>query len=240
MQTKACVSIVGTGPGDPDLLTIKAVNTIRKAGVVACEQGIDGRIIEFFATHNLQYMPVGDCVAELVLEQAKTVGHIAFLVTGDSSVSGVAFEIMRKAACMGVHVHVIPGIPNEIALPTAAGIPLTKRRSNESFCVMNGSELENCTETALSALRSSATIVIRSANDLATVFQTIRSERGEHEPCALIDQTSEPNVIGTVGELSTLSTNRSARPGAFVIVGKVVLAKMFIGSEYYESHYIHR
>jgi uroporphyrin-III C-methyltransferase len=240
MQTKAYVSIVGTGPGDPDLLTVKAVKTVGSASMLAYEKTIDPRIIDFFSPHNLPQMRVDHSDIELIVERARQFGHVAFLVSGDSCVSGDAFALQNLAGSMGVGVHVVPGVPKEIAMATKAGIPLTKRGSNESFCVMNAAEFENISRTALAALQSTATIIIRNVLDLASIVERIRTERPEAEPCAFIHRASDSKIIGTLADVHRPSYTLPPDTQSVLIVGKVVAARIYVEEDYYETDYIHK
>lgn len=228
--------LVGAGPGDPELITIKAIRTLEKADVIL----YDALANESF----LAYAPSG-CLTQfvgkrygchalsqeeinlLIVEYAQNHRHIVRLKGGDPFVFGRAQEEIDAARQAGIQVEVVPGISSSLAVPASQMIPLTCRGINESFWVTTGTtrsgELSKDIELAA---QSSATVVILMAMSKLEAIMDIFSKYGKiNTPVAIIQNgtTSEEKiVIGTVKDIAFKSTYAQLTNPAIIVVGEVV------------------
>ena len=130
------VSFVGSGPGDPELLTLKAVDRLKKAEAILFDDLSAGPILEH-AGPNADLIGVGkragrpspkqDHVSRLLVDHAKAGMKVVRLKSGDSGIFGRLEEEITELKKAGIPYEIIPGVPSAIAAAAAAGIPLTRR-----------------------------------------------------------------------------------------------------------------
>lgn len=130
------VSFVSSGPGDPELLTVKAVNRLQKADAILFDDLSSGPILEH-AGPDADLVGVGkragrpspkqDHVSQLLVDYAKTGAHVVRLKSGDSGIFGRLEEEITALKAEGIGYEIIPGVTSACAAAAAAGIPLTRR-----------------------------------------------------------------------------------------------------------------
>ncbi len=230
------VTLVGAGPGDPELLTVKGINAIKVADVVLYDALVSTEILDLIPS-GVPALSVGkragshaftqEEINELIVEFAYLYGHVVRLKGGDSFVFGRGAEEIDYAASHGVQTSVIPGISSAIAVPASANIPVTARGVSESFWVITGTTKsgEMSADVSLAA-QSTATVVIlmglKKINEIMKLFQA--HGKGE-TPVAVIQNGTLPNqrnVFGTVATISGLTNEEQLGPPAIIVVGEVV------------------
>ncbi len=230
------LSLVGAGPGDPELITLKAVKTISAANVILYDALANEALLNFaapgaikrfvgkrYGCHALSQQEIN----MLIIEYAQSHGHVVRLKGGDPFVFGRAQEEIETARNAGIAVQVIPGISSAIAVPASQMIPLTCRGINESFWVTTGTtqsgEISNDIKLAA---QSSATVVILMAMSKLEAIMDIFSANGKADtPVAIIQDGTTPNekmVIGKVKDISFKSQYAGLANPAIIIVGEVV------------------
>ena len=128
------ISLVGAGPGDPDLITVKAVKTLQKAAVILYDALANKELLAYcnlnsqqlfvgkrFGCHALSQQEIND----LMVEKALSHGHVVRLKGGDPFVFGRAQEEMDAATAAGIPFDIVPGISSALAVPASQLIPLT-------------------------------------------------------------------------------------------------------------------
>ncbi|WP_170375992.1 MULTISPECIES: uroporphyrinogen-III C-methyltransferase [Ruegeria] len=130
------VSFIGSGPGDPELLTLKAVDRMQKADAVLFDDLSSGPILSH-AHDDADLVGVGkragrpspkqDHVSRLLVDYAKTGARVVRLKSGDGGLFGRLEEELVALRAAGIEYEIIPGIPSAVAAAAAAGIPLTRR-----------------------------------------------------------------------------------------------------------------
>lgn len=227
--------LVGAGPGDPELLTIKGLKAIEKAEVILYDALVSEQILAYAAGHCKKifvgkragmHSMAQHGINSLIGKYAKD--HLVIrLKGGDPFVFGRGFEELTAAMAEGIAVEVIPGITSAISGPASVGIPLTTRGMSRSFWVVTATSADGqLTHDLKFAAQSSATIVIlMGTKKLATIAGLIRSTRGADEPMAVVQNATCPNeklITGTAGEiLSKFHASGTEGPG-IIVVGKVV------------------
>src|SRR5882672_4800841 len=141
-QTKPSLFLVGAGPGDPDLITMKGLRAIRSANIILYDALVSPELLKE-APHGCKLVYVGKRrtskefsqgeINRLLVFYAERYNQVVRLKGGDPFVFGRGHEEMEYAIKHGVEVEVIPGISSSYAAPSCAGIPLTTRGVNESF-----------------------------------------------------------------------------------------------------------
>jgi len=130
------VSFVSSGPGDPEILTVKAVNRLQKAQAILFDDLSSGPILEH-AGPEADLVGVGkragrpspkqDHVSQLLVDYAKSGAHVVRLKSGDSGIFGRLEEEISALKAAGIEYEIIPGVTSACAAAAAAGIPLTRR-----------------------------------------------------------------------------------------------------------------
>jgi uroporphyrin-III C-methyltransferase len=233
---KPHLSLVGAGPGDPELITLKAIKAIGKADVILYDALANDVLLDYasskaiirfagkrFGCHALSQQEIND----LIIEYAFSHGRVVRLKGGDPFVFGRAWEEIEAARRAGIEVEVIPGISSAIAVPASQMIPLTCRGINESFWVTTGTTRSGDISPDISlAARSSATVVILMAMSRLEAIMDIFTQNGKGEtPVAIIqDGTTEKEkmVIGKVKDIVFKSQYADISNPAVIVVGEVV------------------
>lgn len=238
------LSIVGAGPGDPELITIKGLKAIQKADVILYD-ALASTILLEHALPSCKLVYVGkrkgkkefsqDEINQLIVFYATRYGSVVRLKGGDPNVFGRGHEEMEYAARRGVSIQVIPGISSSIAAPSAAGIPLTKRGVNESFWVVTGTlssgELSN--DIHLAAQSSATVIVLMGMSHLSSITSIFQDARSPFEPIAIIQHATLPEqkvVTGTVLDIHQQVLEKGISSPAVIVIGKVVNERLSMES----------
>ena len=230
------VILAGAGPGDPDLLTIKAMRAIADAEVILFD-ALVGEGILGYASPQCLLIDVGkrkdqhrysqDEINRMILFYAKRFNKVLRLKGGDPFVFGRGSEELDYLGRNGIQAMVIPGISSAVAGPAAAGIPVTQRGVSESFWVIAGTTASGKLSRDLElAAKSSATVVVLMGlgklSEIASMFCTHRSV---DEPVAIVLDATLPHQHIITGTLASIEKNfgeiTSASPG-IIVIGKVV------------------
>lgn len=240
-QTKAMnfypkITLVGAGPGDADLISLKGLKALSTADVVLYDALVNEALLEY-APKAVRCIFVGKrakCHAhsqqeinEMLVSYARSYGHVVRLKGGDPFVFGRGGEELEYAAEHGIHVDVVPGISSSIALAGLQGIPLTHRGISESFWVITGATTAGVISKDIhAAAKTDATVVVlMGLNKLAEIAEVyIREGRGGL-PVAVIQNGSLPDEKIALGTMDTIVANAQDQQigaPAVIVIGKVV------------------
>src|SRR5687767_14076130 len=204
--------IVGAGPGDPDLITVKGLKAIQNADVILYDALASPELLKH-APEGCKKIYVGkrknrkefpqEEINQLIVFYAIRFGCVVRLKGGDPHVFGRGHEEMEYAVRRGIPAEVISGVSSALAAPAAAGIPLTKRGVNESFWVITGtlSSGEMSNDISIAAKSSATIIVLMGVSHLQKIASLFTETRSANEPIAVIQQatmTEQKVVVGTV------------------------------------------
>lgn len=230
------LTIVGAGPGDPDLITLKGIKALKQADVILYDALVSPELLHY-ASPLCKLVDVGkrrdnhtfsqDEINQLIVFYASRYDCVVRLKGGDPYVFGRGHEELEYAHRRGIEVEVIPGISSAIAAPSSVGIPLTKRGVNESFWVITGTCSSGKISTDIQlASRSSATVIIlMGMNNLHGILTTFCETRGGLEPAAIVQNATLSNqkfIHGTVSSLEQLAIDQKIESPAVIIIGQVV------------------
>ncbi len=230
------LTLVGAGPGDPELITVKAINTLRLADVVLYDALVSTEILKLIP-NGVPAFSVGkragehsykqEEINELIVDFAHRYGHVVRLKGGDPFVFGRGSEEIEYAQAHGVLTATVPGISSVVAVPASAGIPITARGVSESFWVVTGTTKTGAISTDIAlAARSTATVVIlMGLHKLEEITRIYMGQGKEHTPIAIIQNGSLPDQKSVVATISTIvEAAKAASIGspAIIVVGEVV------------------
>ena len=230
------VTLVGAGPGDPDLLTLKAVKALAKANVVLYDALANDEILAYAPQEAIKIF-VGkrignhaytqEQINQLIVDNALTYGHVVRLKGGDPFIFGRGSEEIEYAESFGIPTFVIPGISSAIAVPASLGISLTKRGTSESFWVITGTTSDrNLSNDVALASQSSATVVIlMGMSKLSQIVSLFQKESKGETPIAIIQNGTTPDEkigIGTINTIEEIVAQNKLSSPAIIVIGEVV------------------
>ncbi len=233
------VYLVGSGPGDPELLTIKAKRLIENAEVVLYDQ-LPGKAILGMLPEDAEKIDVGKYagnhklsqwqINELLVKRAKDGKIVVRLKGGDPYLFGRGGEEAQALAREDIEVEVVPGITSAIAVPTYAGIPVTHRDYASMVTFITGHEDPTKEETAIDwelLARFEGTLVILMGISMLerNIRELIKHGKSVYTPVAVIERGTQPDqrvTIGTLADIVGLCKQRKVRAPAITVIGDVV------------------
>jgi uroporphyrin-III C-methyltransferase len=248
------VTLVGAGPGDPELMTLKGILALNTADVVLYDALIDPILLKHAPATALKIF-VGKRVGkhntpqedtnQLCVSLAKKHGHVVRLKGGDPFVFGRGAEEIEYIEAFGIPTALVPGITSAIAVPASAGIPVTKRGVSESFWVVTGttSSGELSRDLALAAQSTATVVILMGTKKLGEIAETYRKAGKEQLPIAIIQSgtTSEEKITaGFIQDIEQKAVESQIEAPAVIIVGEVVRESMRLAEVYREVVLISR
>lgn len=236
MSISSKVWIVGAGPGDPDLISVKGLKAIQQADVILYDALVSPELLEH-APSGCKKIYVGkrkgkkefpqEEINQLIVFYATRYPCVVRLKGGDPHVFGRGHEELAYVRRRQIEVEVISGISSAISAPAAAGIPLTKRGINESFWVVTGtlSSGEMSNDITLAAQSTATVVILMGMSHLKKITQLFQIARSADEPVALIQDATtkkQKTAIGTVSNIVERAEKLGISSPAVIVVGKVV------------------
>ncbi len=230
------LTLVGAGPGDPDLLTLKGAKALQSADVVLYDALANPELLNLAPKSALKVF-VGkragrhrysqEEINQLIVKYALSHGHVVRLKGGDAFVFGRGHEEIEYAEIFGIETAVVPGISSCISLPELQKVPLTRRGINESFWVLTGTTRSGkLSEDIAVAAQSSATIVILMGMRKLFEITRIFGQAGKGDlPVMVIQNGSRSNEKMVLGTIRTINREvRKAEIGSpgIIVIGEVV------------------
>lgn len=232
------VYLVGAGPGDPELLTLKALNVLRRADAILHDDLVSQEILSMAPQTALRY-DVGkrcgqkstrqEAIHFLMIELARQGLQVVRLKGGDPLIFGRAGEEIHALRDAGIEVEVVPGVTSALVAAAAAEISLTMRDTASSLLIMTGHFAgANVDDRALPDLRalvaSGTTIALYMPGTDArvTVERLAAAGLRRQTPCALVSRASTSAQQITVTTLEELAQMQAQAKPAILIIGEVV------------------
>src|SRR5919108_256726 len=232
--TNGIVYLVGGGPGDPGLITVKGLECLRRADVVLYDRLIAQELLTVAPLH-AELIDVGkepkrhrrsqDEINALLIEKAREGKVVVRLKGGDPFVFGRGGEECQALAEAGVRYEVVPGVSSAIAVPAYAGIPVTQRGVTSAFTVVAGHTGGADSNIDWEAISRIGTIVfLMGVEHLPEIVpQLLTHGRAVDTPAALIQEGTTFNQLVVTGTLADIvEKGRGIRPPAVLVVGEVV------------------
>jgi uroporphyrinogen III methyltransferase/synthase len=236
---KGLVYIIGAGPGDPGLITVKGLDALRRAGVVLYDRLANESFLKecrpdaelIFVGKMPDRHPVPqEEINRLLVEKGLEGKIVARLKGGDPYIFGRGGEEAEALAEAGVPFEIVPGVTAAIAATAYAGIPATHRDCTSTVAFITGHEDPNKAETAVDWSRigpAIGTIVIYMGikHSEKNIQQILDSGRSADTPAALIQQGTLPSqrtVVTTLGGLSQAIRDHAIKPPTLIVIGEVV------------------
>ena len=235
MHSQGKLSVVGAGPGDVELITLKGIKALENADVVLYDALVDIELLGyatkaehiFVGKRKGCYRYLQEQINELIVQRGQQGKHVVRLKGGDPFVFGRGAEEMEYAAKHGLEVTVVPGISSSVAVPASQNIPVTKRGASESFWVITGTTKEHrLSDDIRLAAKSSATVVIlMGMSKLSEIMELFLNEGRSETPVAIIQEGTTENEkigIGTVASIESKAKEQQLSNPAIIVIGEVV------------------
>lgn len=230
------ITLVGAGPGDAELISLKGVRILKAADVVLYDALVNSELLDFAPENSIKVYVgkrSGDhsysqhAVNKLMIDYALNFGHVVRLKGGDPFVFGRGFEELEMAASYSIPAEVIPGISSSISVPAMQGIPVTHRGASESFWVVTGTTSAGAVSKDIyTAAKTNATVVvlmgIKKLKEIAEIFV---AEGKSRLPVAVIQNGTMENekvVVATAGTIFEAAQDKKIDSPALIIFGEVV------------------
>ena len=238
-MTPGKVFLVGAGPGDPELVTLRALRCIESADVIMVDRLVDRRL-HAHARPEAEIIDVGKLPGEggtrqgeinsLMVRRAREGKNVVRLKGGDPFVFGRGGEEGEVLAAEGVPFEVVPGVTSAVAAPAYAGIPLTHRRMASSFTVVTGSESPDKPDSDVNwrylAGQPGTLVVLMGWENLrANVDALLEHGKSPSTPVALVRWGTHPRqqtVVGTLRNIAQRAGDAGLSPPVVMVVGEVV------------------
>jgi uroporphyrin-III C-methyltransferase len=237
LRAVGSVTLVGAGPGDPELITVRGLAALRAADVVVYDRLIaDALLAE--ARHDAILIDVGkragdesaaqERINAVLVEQALAGHHVVRLKGGDSFVFGRGSEEIDACVDAGVPCSVVPGVSSAIAAPESAGIPVTERSVARSFAVITARTADESLEkgTALASVAQADTIVVMMGSTaIATIaVQLMGLGRAPETAVAIVSRGTMPDqrvLRSTLREIGEAAATAALPSPLVLIIGAV-------------------
>ncbi|APU68832.1 uroporphyrinogen-III C-methyltransferase [Christiangramia flava] len=235
MYNQPKLSVVGAGPGDPELITIKAVRALESANVVLYDALINRELLEY--APQAEHIFVGkrkdrhrysqDEINELIVKYALERGHVVRLKGGDPFIFGRGSEEINYARKHRLETEVVSGITSSIAVPANVGIPLTQRGTSESFWVITGTtSSKKLSEDVKLAAQSTATVaILMGMGKLEEIVEVFKSFGKKDIPVGIIQNgttVNERSGFGTIDTIVDVVSDKKLTSPAIIVIGEVV------------------
>ncbi len=236
---KGKVYLVGAGPGDPSLITVKGLDCLRRADVVIYDRLIDDSLLDA-APVEAERIYVGKGrgrrakeqkeINQLLVSKGREGKTVVRLKGGDPFVLGRGGEEAEALATSHIPFEIVPGVSSALAVPAYAGIPVTDRRLASSFTVITGHEDAEKGKSSISwdkiSMGGDTLVFLMGMGNLARiVHQLVENGRPPSTPVAVISQGTGPKqrtIVGTLEDIVSRAAKESFQPPAVVVVGEVV------------------
>lgn len=238
MSKQGFVYLIGAGPGDPGLLTIKGKECLEKADVLVYDYLVNPSLLQL-AKKEAEKIYVGkknnpkrvsqEEINKILIEKAREGKIIARVKGGDPFIFGRGGEEAEELSRHGIPFEIIPGVSSISAVPAYAGIPITHRNLTSSFAVITGHEYPEKEKSSIpwEALSKIETLVLlMGVRRLEGIIKKlIEHGKPPDTPIAVITWGTLPRqktFTGTIGEIGLMLREESIKPPAVIVIGKVV------------------
>ena len=241
-MSSGVVYLVGAGPGDPGLITVKGLFCIQQADVIIYDRLVNHRLLaqarpgcELIARNELGHDQ--DDLCSLMIERAREGKTVVRLKGGDPFLFGRGGEEAERLSAAGVPFEVVPGVTSALAVPAYAGIPLTYRGLSSSVGIVTGheapSKLNEAVHWDLLAHAVDTLVILMGLGNLPFIVERLlKAGKSPHTPVAVIGQGSLPEQVVLVSTLAQVVQDvqaRQPRPPAVILVGEVARLRKSIG-----------
>ena len=243
------VTLIGAGPGDPDLITVKGVKALVLAKVVLYDALINRELLKYATDAVLIFVGKRkgfhscsqDEINELIVKSAFEYGETVRLKGGDPFIFGRGSEEIDYIESFGIETEVISGISSSMAVPASQGISLTRRGVAESFWVITGttSERKLSKDVYLAAQSTATVVILMGMSKLPEIVSVFKKFNKNEVPTAIIQNGTtkiEKLGLGTINTIEEVVSQKQLSSPAIIVIGEVVKESAKLRSFYENMH----
>lgn len=226
------VSLVGAGPGDPDLLTLRAVERLRAADLVLYDALVDRAALRHAPQARWAYVGkragrhsiAQETIERVMIRRALRGERVVRLKSGDPVVFGRGGEEALALAAAGIPCEIVPGVSSAVAAAALSGIPVTHRGLASAFVVVSGHAEDAYGPVLRSLAPGAATLVILMGIATRSATAALLLARGwpADLPAAVLFSASRPDASVWRGTLGTLATAPATEAPGVIVIGRTV------------------
>jgi len=236
--------LVGAGPGDPKLITLKGVEVLKKADVVIYDRLVPEELLGY-AKKESELIYAGKApgrhfmeqeeINEKILEECRKGKVVVRLKGGDPYFFGRGEEECKFAISHNIPCEVVPGIPSFIAASSYSGIPLTNRRLSSSVSIVTGREAKEKKKPRVRieeiSSASDTLVILMGISNIKEILKRVSDIRGSDEPCAIITDATLPTqktIVGSIDNVLKRIDEEEIKNPAVIIIGKTVRMREYL------------
>ncbi|MCG2909245.1 MAG: uroporphyrinogen-III C-methyltransferase [Stygiolobus sp.] len=237
---KGKVYIIGAGPGDPELITIKGKKILQIADVILYDRLIPKQLLDECKGEKIYVgKEIGDAklqnyINDLLVKKALEGKIVARLKGGDPYVFGRGEEECIYVISHGIECEVIPGVTSAIAAPAYAGIPITSRLASPAVTILTGTRAENKVIEEDYIPKKGTLVILMGIHVIDELQNLLLKVRNPDEQIAIIERGTTPEqrvFIGKLSELSKIVKENNVTSPAVIVIGDVVNLRKLLVSE---------
>lgn len=238
-ERPAGVALVGGGPGDPGLITVRGQQLLNQADVVVVDRLAPTSLLDRLPPEveviDASKIPYGrsmtqDAINEVLVDRAQQGRFVVRLKGGDSFLFGRGGEEAAACAAAGIPVVVVPGVTSALAAPAGAGIPATHRGVSQDVHIVSAhvapGDARSTVDWAGLAAVEGTVVALMGVEHIASIAEALIGHgRAEDTPVAVVQEATLPaqrTVTGTLATIAAVVRSARVRPPAVVIIGEVV------------------
>lgn len=229
------LTLVGAGPGDPDLITLKGIKSLQAADVVLFDALVSPEILDYAPSAKKIFVGKRkgfkaysqEKINEMIVREAFQNGHVVRLKGGDPFVFGRGTEEIDHAQTFGIEAEIIPGITSSVAGPSSLGIAVTQRHVSQSVWILTGTTSESTLAKDIeTAATTTATLVVLMGMSKLPSIVSIFKSLGKHQaPIAIVQNATLPtekSVATTIENIEEEVARENLSNPAVIVIGEVV------------------
>jgi uroporphyrin-III C-methyltransferase len=230
------LTLVGGGPGDPELFTLKGINALKQADIILYDALVNTELLEhankdipkiFVGKREGEHSYTQSQINDLIVDSAFTYGHVVRLKGGDPFVFGRGYEELQFAQKFNIPTSYVPGISSAISVPGLQHIPVTHRGVSNGFRVITATRSDkSLSEDIIDAAQGNTTAIIlmglKKLDQIVSIYKLL----GKHNtPVAIIQSGSSPAekiVLGNITTIKSIAYVKEIQAPAIIVIGDVV------------------
>lgn len=234
-MSKGKLTLVGAGPGDPELITLKGVRALNEADVVLYDALANEELLKhapnaekiFVGKRRGMHKFIQEKIQELVVEHAAQGKHVVRLKGGDPFIFGRGAEELKYVLEKGIDFDIVSGVTSAIAAPASFGISLTQRGVNESFRVITGttSDVELSDDVEAAAKANVTIVILMGMSKLEKIVNAFLAHGKKDIPVAIIEngtKETERLAIGKIDTILEIINQKGLTNPSMIVIGKTV------------------
>jgi uroporphyrin-III C-methyltransferase len=243
------LTIVGAGPGDVELITLKAIKALENADVVLYDALVNEELLQYATKAEIVFVGkrlgchayTQDQINELIVSMANRYGHVVRLKGGDPFIFGRGSEEIEYVEKFGIVTDIVPGISSALGVPSSVGISLTQRQIADSFWVITGttSNHELSKDVNLASKSNATVVILMGMHKLDEIIAIYKENRTDDLPIAIIQngtKITEQKVVGKISTIAKLVSENNISSPAIIVIGEVVKNTSGLIS-YFQQHF---